>query len=143
MSHLRDIMQRLGARGSRPEAPAADAAAVVADYERHLEACSPAMLHYEWSWLEQHLDTLDLSLRQPAMLATLGGEARAQALRHASRACQERLRQRLEALGEVPGDRHGPVLAGEHAWELSHGGVRCQWGIGEGELGVDRVDPSP
>ncbi len=134
MSHLRDIMQRLGARDSRPQGPAPDAAAAVADYERHLEGCTPAMLHYEWSWLEQHLETLDLSLSQPAMLATLGGEAKAQALRRESRACQERLRRRLEALGEVPGGRHGPVLAGEHAWELSHGGVRSQWGIGEGTL---------
>lgn len=140
MSLLREIMQRLGDRGSRPdgdaaaaEAAPAEPAAVVADYERHLVGCSAAMLHYEWSWLEQHLDTLELSLSQPAMLATLGGEARAQALCRESRACQERLRQRLEALGEVPGGRHGPVLAGEHAWELRHGGVRSHWGLDAGD----------
>ena len=134
MSLLRDIMQRLGERNAPAAlpAPTVDATGAVADYERHLAACTPAMLHYEWSWLEQHLETLQLCLRQSAMLATLGGEERARALLAESEACRERLRRRLEALGEHPGERHGPVLAGEHAWELSHSGTRCHWGLENG-----------
>ena len=81
MSHLRDIMQRLGARDSRPQGPAPDAAAAVADYERQLEGCTPAMLHYEWSWLEQHLETLELCLTQPGMPVACGDASKPTACR--------------------------------------------------------------
>ncbi len=63
------------------------------------------------------------------MLSTLGGEARVRALLVEGQACRDLLRQRLEELGEFPGERHGPVLAGDHAWELSHPAIREHWGL--------------
>ncbi len=132
MSQLREIMQRLGRRGASPAGPRvseASGGALEAEYERHLQGCTVAMLQYEWTWLEQHLEALELSLAQPAMLGTLGGEGKARALLAEARTCRERLRSRLEALGESPGAQHGPVLASEHAWELSHPAIRAHWGF--------------
>jgi hypothetical protein len=129
MSHLRDIMQRLGARAGGSASGSSATAALLADYQRQLPACSAAMLHYEWTWLEQHLEALSLALAQPAMLRTLGGEPRVRALLEEGQACRDLLRRRLEAVGESPGDRHGPVLAGDHAWELRHPAIREHWGL--------------
>ncbi|MFM9104729.1 MAG: hypothetical protein ACKOPS_26845 [Cyanobium sp.] len=47
----------------------------LADYDAQLAGCSPAMLQYEWAWIEQHLDTLTLARSTPAMLAAAGGPA--------------------------------------------------------------------
>ncbi len=129
MSHLRDIMQRLGARGGESSGGISATAVLLADYERHLPACSVAMLHYEWTWLEQHLEALTLALGQPSMRTTLGGEAKVRALLVEGQACRDLLRCRLEQRGETPGDRHGPVLAGEHAWEISQPSIRDHWGL--------------
>jgi hypothetical protein len=129
MSHLREIMQRLGARGVGSASSSSATAALLADYERHLPTCSAAMLHYEWAWLEQHLETLSLALAQPSMLTTLGGEAKVQAMVVEGQACRDLLRRRLEELGGSPGERHGPVLAGDHAWEISHPAIRDHWGL--------------
>lgn len=131
MSQLRDIMQRLGARRAEAAASAAPPGrgTCETDYARHLQNCTTAMLHYEWAWLEQHLETLELSLTQPSMLTTLGGEGKVRALLAEGDSWREALRSRLEARGESPGDRHGPVLASEHAWELTHPTLREHWGL--------------
>jgi hypothetical protein len=130
VSHLREIMRRLGAGGGGSGSGSAATIALQADYHRHLPACTPAMLHYEWTWLEQHLEALTLALAQPSMCATLGGEARVRALLAEGEACRELLRRRLEDLGESAGQRHGPVLAGDHAWEISHPAICDHWGMG-------------
>jgi hypothetical protein len=127
MSHLREIMKRLGARATGAAVPQADH---VAAYGRQLEGCSPEMLHYEWAWWDQHLETLALGLAQLQMLVTLGGEARVRLLLEEGEQCRDRLRQRLEELGLQPGQLHGPVVAGEHAWQLSQAEIRHHWGIG-------------
>jgi hypothetical protein len=136
MSHLREIMKRLGARSSGAAGSlrqiSAQPADHVATYARHLEACSAAMLHYEWAWWEQHLETLALCLAQPQMVVTLGGEARVRRLLEEGEQCRNRLRQRQEELGLQPGQLHGPVVAGEHAWQLSQAEIRHHWGIGLG-----------
>lgn len=137
MSQLREIMKRLSAR-STAAVPAAEgrqsqAASAQADhllaYGLRLQACSAAMLHYEWSWWEQHLEALELCLAQPQMLATVGGETRARLLLAEGGQCRDRLRERIEQLGLEPGGLHGPVVAGEHAWELSQPEIRRHWGI--------------
>ncbi|MFM7360285.1 MAG: hypothetical protein ACKO25_00355 [Cyanobium sp.] len=134
MSQLREIMKRLGARATGAAASPSQASVPQADhveaYGRQLQECSPAMLHYEWAWWDQHLETLVLCLTQPQMLATLGGEARVRLLLEEGEQCRDRLRQRLEELGLPPGQLHGPVVAGEHAWDLSQADIRHHWGIG-------------
>jgi hypothetical protein len=129
MTHLREIMKRLGARSSGAAVDAVQAHHVAA-YGRQLEACSAPMLHYEWSWWEQHLEALALCRGQPQMLATVGGEARARLLLREGEQCRDLLRQRFAQLGLEPGLLHGPVVAGEHAWELSQAEIRRHWGIG-------------
>jgi hypothetical protein len=127
MSHLREIMKRLGVRSSGAGGDHPDH---VATYARHLDACSAPMLQYEWSWWEQHLEALELCLAQPQMLATLGGASRVRQLLEDGEQCRDRLRQRLDQLGLEPGRLHGPVLAGEHAWELTQAEICRKWGIG-------------
>ena len=137
MSHLREIMKRLGARSTAPvpakEGRQGQAAATqgthLLAYGLRLQGCSAAMLQYEWSWWEQHLDALELCLAQPQMLATVGGEARARLLLAEGGQCRDRLRERIEQLGLEPGGLRGPVVAGEHAWELSQPEIRRHWGI--------------
>ncbi|MCS5693486.1 hypothetical protein NZK33_16080 [Cyanobium sp. FGCU-6] len=136
MSYLRQIMQRLNARTaatSPGEAPAAAPSPLLerhlADYDAQLAACSPAMLQYEWAWIEQHLDTLTLARSTPAMLAAAGGPAHLEALLEESRRFRALLEQRFAAAGLSPAAHRHTVVATEHAWELSPPDLRSQWGF--------------
>lgn len=135
MSYLRQIMQRLNARTAAPpgEAPAAAPSPLLerhlADYDAHLVACSPAMLQYEWAWIEQHLDTLTLARATPAMLAAAGGPAHLEALLVESRRFRALLEQRFAAAALTPAAHRHTVVATEHAWELSQPELRRQWGF--------------
>ena len=135
MSYLRQIMQRLNARTAAPpaEAPAAAPSPLLerhlADYDAHLAACSPAMLQYEWAWIEQHLDTLTLARATPAMLAAAGGPAHLEALLEQSRRFRALLEQRFAAAALTPAAHRHTVVATEHAWELSQPELRRQWGF--------------
>ena len=135
MSYLRQIMQRLNARTAAPpaEAPAAAPSPLLerhlADYDAHLAACSPAMLQYEWAWIEQHLDTLTLARSTPAMLAAAGGPAHLEALLEESRRFRALLEQRFAAAALTPAAHRHTVVATEHAWELSQPELRRQWGF--------------
>ncbi|MEB3170946.1 MAG: hypothetical protein VKK43_06200 [Synechococcaceae cyanobacterium] len=136
MSYLRQIMQRLNARTAATtpgQAPAAAPSPLLerhlADYDAQLAACSPAMLQYEWAWIEQHLDTLTLARSTPAMLAAAGGPAHLEALLEESRRFRTLLEQRFAAAGLTPAAHRHAVVATEHAWELSPPELRRQWGF--------------
>ncbi|MCS5699297.1 hypothetical protein NZK32_09630 [Cyanobium sp. FGCU-52] len=139
MSYLRQIMQRLNARAAAaspsangeaaPAAPSPLLERHLADYDAQLAGCSPAMLQYEWAWIEQHLDTLTLARSTPAMLAAAGGPAHLEALLDESRRFRSLLEQRFAAAGLTPAAHRHTVLATAHAWELTHPELRRQWGF--------------
>jgi len=134
MSYLRQIMQRLQSR-SVPLPEPADAGGLLEEhleaYRANLERCSDAMLQYEWAWLEQHLETLELCAVDPGMLASLGGVNRLHRLLEESRRFQDLLERRLADRGlEVARHRAG-IIASEHAWELTDSSLRRAWGFAE------------
>jgi hypothetical protein len=139
MSYLREIMQRLNARSAqRSETPPPEAllsGAHLEHYRQQLEQCCPAMVQYEWAWLEQHIEALELCGSQPEMLSTAGGAARVEALLAESQQCRELVVQRLDALAVEPGRHRHTVVPTEHAWELSHPEIRRQWGIDPARAG--------
>jgi AcrR family transcriptional regulator len=133
MSYLRDIMQKLGAGAEAAvqegRGGAAWPALQAAEYRRRLETCSEPMLHYEWAWLEQHLQNLELCASNDAMLKVAGGQRHLDGLVAEARQCQHHLRDQFAARGLSPRRLPHSLAAAEHAWELSHPGLRAQWGI--------------
>jgi hypothetical protein len=134
MSYLREIMQRIHARHEAPpqEQPTPDEArltAHLADYRQRLLGCSPAMLQYEWAWLEEHLATLELTGSRPEMARAAGGPARVQALLEESRRFQELLDQQFQERGLSPSLHRATVISGEHSWELTRPEILTAWGI--------------
>lgn len=134
MSYLRDIMRRMNARDS--SAPVVDQEHAshsleshLEDYRLNLQSCSPAMLQYEWAWLEQHLSTLQLCHSRPEMLATAGGSHRVQALIQESVRFQELIEGQFKARGLSPSLHRATVVASEHAWEITQEEILRQWGI--------------
>jgi hypothetical protein len=133
MSYLRDIMQKLGS--TRPEAAGAEAGSrppaglLAADYRKRLEACSGAMLDYEWTWLEWHREDLELCRTNPTMLRAAGGEQHLEALIREAEACRQALEAVFAARGGLPRRHPHSVAPGEHAWELSNPQLRAAWGF--------------
>jgi len=65
MSTLREIMQRLAEAGSKKgKGTSADFSELlkchVDEYQSKLESCTPATLQYEWAWLNEHIQSLQL-----------------------------------------------------------------------------------
>jgi hypothetical protein len=147
MSHLRDIMQKLGqshaASSGSNAAPGADAesqpAITVASgaeleqhrraYRQRLRACTAAMLRYEWTWLHQHLEDLELCGTTPEMLRVTGGRQHLDLLLAEARAYLEELKAEFQERGVVPAREAHSVVSGEHAWEVSNAAIRGQWGL--------------
>ena len=142
MSYLREIMQRLNA--ARSEAAAADAAppeaaaamppgplqqAHLNDYGERLAGCSAAMLQYEWAWLEEHIEGLELCGRQPEMASTAGGAPHVQRLLAESRRFQQLLEGEMERRGVRPALHRHTLVPTEHSWEITNPAIRRQWGI--------------
>ncbi len=134
MSYLREIMQKLGAGAEAAvqegRGGASWPALQAATYRRELEACSEPMLHYEWAWLEQHRQDLELCRGHEAMLQVAGGQRHLEGLLAESEQCLQHLREVMAARGLTPKRLTHSLAASEHAWELSHPGLRAQWGIG-------------
>jgi hypothetical protein len=138
MSNLRKIMQKLaedqsvlhedvvGARPGMTELLRQHLEA----YQQRLEACSSAMLQYEWAWLEEHISSLELCLSQPEMLATAGGKSHVEHLIRESQLCQELLHDVMNNQGVEPARHPHAVVIGEHAWEVSQESIRRLWGMG-------------
>jgi hypothetical protein len=137
MSYLREIMQRLNEARSTAAAP--DPAptappgplqeAHLADYGERLGRSSPAMLQYEWAWLEEHIDGLALCGSQPEMAAAAGGVAHVQRLLAESRRFRHLLEREMERRGVRPSLHRHTLVATEHSWELTNPAIRAQWGI--------------
>ncbi len=146
MSELRAIMQRLGQRldhqaaappAGAPERPPADL------YVSELEHCSDAMLHYEWNWLEQHLQDLALCRSNEAMLKAAGGQQHLNGLIAQSEHYAAQLQKAFAQRALVPCRQPHNVAPSEHAWELSNPGLRAQWGFEpRANPGAPGVDPA-
>jgi hypothetical protein len=137
MSHLRDIMQKLGQRhagGTPPalEIPAASSSELErhrGDYRQRLRTCTPPMLRYEWTWLHQHLEDLDLCSTTPEMLRVTGGRQHIDLLLREARAYLQELEAEFRERNLVPAREPHSVLSGEHAWDVSNATIRAQWGF--------------
>ncbi len=156
MSHLRDIMQKLSQRhaaaaaantadaadagnGAAPAVTPAGSAEVEKhrrDYRQRLRACTPAMLRYEWTWLQRHLEDLDLCSSTPEMLRVTGGRQHTELLLAEARAYRDELAAEFRERGEQPGGEQHSVLSGEHAWDVSNATIRAQWGFDAGHQGA-------
>lgn len=97
-------------------------------YQRHLADCTPAMLQYEWAWLDQHIADLELCLSQPEMLVTAGGPAAVSQRLTESRQCQMALERTMCQRGVEPALHGHAVASGEHAWELREETIKQLWG---------------
>ncbi len=133
MSYLRQIMQRLRDRSAPPPRDERGDAALLEEhlslYGARLDACSDAMLDYEEAWLEQHIETLELCAREPAMAAGAGGAHHVERLLEESRRFSRLLHQCRQARGLGGRTVTAAVVASEHAWELSDPGLRRAWGF--------------
>ncbi|MEO1002410.1 MAG: hypothetical protein AAFX65_04780 [Cyanobacteria bacterium J06638_7] len=137
MSHLRDIMQKLSqnrsgsvpAAAAIPAASSAELARHCQHYRRQLRAASPAMLSYEWTWLHQHLEDLELCGATPRMLEVTGGRRHVDQLLDETRAYLRELGQEADQRGLSLTRQALSVVSGEHAWEVSNATIRAQWGL--------------
>jgi hypothetical protein len=135
VSYLREIMQRLNA--SRREGVSAGAAdppgplleAHLAHYNERLAACTPPMLQYEWAWLEEHIEGLELCGTQPEMAAAAGGSAHVQRLLAESLRFRAHLEGEMRRRGVRPALHRHTLVPGEHSWELTNPAIRARWGI--------------
>lgn len=158
MSYLREIMQRFQA--ARSAAPSSETGAEagrksgadprrleehLAWYGDRLRACSPAMLRYEWAWLEEHIDALELWSSRPEMVAGAAGLARVRALLEESLRFRDLLQERMAAASVEPALHRGTLVPTEHAWELGQPEIRRQWGIEgpQAPLGTPTTEDSP
>lgn len=157
MSYLREIMQRFQTARSaqHPEDPQAQSRPPAAPqrleqhlawYRDQLLACSPAMLRYEWAWLEEHIDALELCSSRPEMVPGAGGGTRVRSLLEESLRFRDLLQERMAAGSVEPALHRGTLVPTEHAWELSQPEIRRQWGFEnpEGSRGTpDSLDSPP
>lgn len=133
MSYLRLIMQRLHDRSSVEPADHPGESSLLEGhlelYDARLRGCSDAMLEYEVAWLDQHIETLELCSRQPAMLASAGGPQRVGRLLEESRRFRQLLEQCRRSRGLAEAVTRAAVVATEHAWELTDPSLRRAWGF--------------
>ncbi|MEB3322736.1 MAG: hypothetical protein VKI81_07915 [Synechococcaceae cyanobacterium] len=136
MSYLREIMQRLNATRAdaaagapAPDPPGPLQEAHLADYGERLAACSPPMLQYEWAWLEEHIEGLELCGSRPEMAAAAGGAAHVQRLLAESLRFRQLLEGEMGRRGVRPALHRHTLVPTEHSWELTNPAIRAQWGI--------------
>lgn len=134
MSTLREIMQRLAEVDSkRTKGNQADFSELlkchVDEYQSKLETCTPAMLQYEWTWLLEHIEALELCLAQPTMCHQLGGLTRVESLVEESKQFQIALEEMFHQRMIHPARSPHPVNPVEHAWEVSEDRIKQAWGI--------------
>jgi len=125
MSHLRDIMQKLG----QSHAANAELKLHRSHYRQQLRACELAMLRYEWTWLHQHLEDLELCCTTPDMLRATGGRQHLDLLVAEARADLEELTAEFQQREVVPALEPHSVVSGEHAWDVRNETIRAQWGF--------------
>ena len=96
---------------------------------QHLRQCSPAMLLYEWAWLQQHLEDLQLCQTNGAMAQAAGGSQHVNQLLLQAEGCLQVLEAECRARDLQPQRLAHSVASGEHAWEVSNGAIRQAWGL--------------
>ncbi|MFN7677247.1 MAG: hypothetical protein ACK5QW_01460 [Cyanobacteriota bacterium] len=137
MSNLRRIMQKIAdAQNNSQQIPSSmngDSVQIsephLQDYTSKIEQCSEGMLRYEWAWLEEHIEDLELCLVQPEMLKILGGTIQVERLLLESKKCQDFLRVKMEERGIRPTFHSHSIISGEHAWQVSQDNVKQMWGF--------------
>jgi hypothetical protein len=131
MSHLRDIMQRLAAAhtAATPGPVPQTSLPRLETYRQRLDQCSEAMLLYEWAWLHQHLEDLELCAANSEMAQAAGGEHHVQQMGLQAEACQQALAEEFRGRGLQPERQAHSVASGEHAWEVSNDTLRRAWGL--------------
>jgi hypothetical protein len=134
MSSLRHIMEKLKAAHEKRKESTVDAFSEllkchVDEYQAQLETCSPAMLNYEWTWLKEHIEALELCIAQPAMCEEIGGRLHAGVMLEESRQYQAALEEMFHKRMLHPSAHSRTVNLGEHAWEVSHPGMKEMWGL--------------
>jgi len=134
MSTLRQIMQRLAeAESKQGKGSLTDFSELlkchVDEYQSKLESCTPAMLQYEWTWLNEHIQALELCLAQPAMCHEIGGITRVEVLVEESKQFRIALVEMFHQRMIHPARHPHPINPIEHAWELSENRIKQAWGI--------------
>jgi hypothetical protein len=131
MSHLRAIMQKLAAaQPADTESPTPQSSLPQREaYRQQLQQCGEAMLHYEWTWLHQHLEDLQLCNANSAMAQAAGGAQHVRQLILQAEACLATLAEECEGRGVQPERQAQSVASGEHAWEVSNSTIRRAWGL--------------
>jgi hypothetical protein len=132
MSSLREIMQKL-AQTESTKRRSGDFSEIIKyhvdDYQGKLDECTPEMLRYEWAWISEHTEALELCLAQPAMSNEIGGFTRVELLLEESKQFKIALERAFHQRMIHPGRHHHPVNPLEHAWELSENKLKQAWGI--------------
>jgi glycine/D-amino acid oxidase-like deaminating enzyme len=131
MSHLREIMQKLAAAqpaGTEKPTPQPSLPQLEA-YRQQLQQCNEAMLHYEWTWLYQHLDDLQLCNANSAMAQAAGGSQHVRQLILQAQTYLAALAKECERRGVQPQRQAHSVASAEHAWEVSNSAIRRAWGL--------------
>lgn len=130
MSHLREIMQNLAAaQPAGAASPPRMSLPQLETYRQQLGQCSEAMLLYEWTWLHQHLEDLQLCGANSAMARAAGGGAHVHQMRLQAEACLQALAEECQRRELKPERQAHSVAAGEHAWEVSSSTIRHAWGL--------------
>jgi hypothetical protein len=134
MSTLRQIMQRLAeAESKQGKRGSADFSELIKchvdEYQNKLDTCTPAMLQYEWAWLNEHIQALELCQSQPTMCHEVGGPFHVEMLLEESRQFQIVLEEMFHTRMIHPSAQHHPINPCEHAWEVSQQSLREMWGL--------------
>jgi hypothetical protein len=132
MSYLRQIMQKLAnsdaKRGRRMATDSGELLKLhIDDYQGKLEACTPGMLQYEWAWLKEHLESLELCQAHEAMGEELGGQENVVRLLAKTRQFQTALEEELNKRMLHPARHPHPIHPGDHAWDVDDDSMRKIW----------------
>jgi len=87
------------------------------------------MLLYEWAWLQQHLEDLQLCQTNGAMAQAAGGSQHVNQLLLQAEGCLQALEAECQARDLQPQRLAHSVASGEHAREVSNSAIRQAWGL--------------
>ena len=135
MSHLREIMQKLAEahselpRGTMDETSSAHLKDNLEEYRSKIGSCNTGMLQYEWAWLNEHIEALELCVCQPAMGREIGGHAHAEQLLAESKQQKSALEELFQQRRIHPAVHHHEIHPGEHAWDVRNEMTKKNWGM--------------
>lgn len=131
MSRLREIMQKLAAvqPAASPTPGAGTVLPQLEAYRQQLRRCSQAMLLYEWTWLHQQREDLQLCQTNSVMARAAGGSQHVNQLLRQAEGCLQVLAAECQARDLQPQRQAHSVASGEHAWEVSNAAIRRAWDL--------------